>query len=41
MESTHRKNPFESVIKTLQVNGKEYKYVSLRDLNDKRLGKLN
>lgn len=35
-------NPFDSkTLKSLSVDGKTYKYYSLKDLNDNRLGKLN
>ena len=33
-----RANPFKNVLKTLNVDGKEYKYYSLPDLKDSRLG---
>jgi hypothetical protein len=33
-------NPFAHLEKTLTVNGKQYKYFSLKDLNDPRVGKL-
>lgn len=33
-------NPFSKNLRTIQVEGKEYKYFSLPDLNDTRYSKL-
>jgi aconitate hydratase len=38
--STHTQNPFENVIKDFGVNSKSYKYVSFKELNDKRFYSL-
>ena len=33
-------NPFENIVKELEVEGKTYKYYSLPSLNDERVNKL-
>ena len=32
-------NPFNHLIKTLEIGGKKYQYYSLKELKDDRLGK--
>lgn len=39
--ATSKPNPYNELKKTLTIGGKEYKYFSLPDLKDDRLGKIN